>query len=112
MLETSFTAQKQKFLVRRDSTWPLHEKSQWNLRSNVRDELESRTKLNKRLSLGICKFLANKSFFHLKINKCSANLGIPYLCGLQGWHSGERTCLPPMWTGFDFQTRRHMCMMG
>ena len=28
--------------------------------------------------------------------------------GLQGWRSGERTCLPPMWPGFDSQTRRHM----
>ena len=29
-LETSFTAQKQKFLVPRDSKWPLCETSQWN----------------------------------------------------------------------------------
>ena len=26
----------------------------------------------------------------------------------QGWRSGESTHLPPMWPGFDFQTRRHM----
>ena len=26
----------------------------------------------------------------------------------QGWPSGESTCLPPMWPGFDFRTRRHM----
>ena len=25
----------------------------------------------------------------------------------QGWPSGESTCLPPMWPGFDFRTRRH-----
>ena len=25
----------------------------------------------------------------------------------QGWPSGESTCLPPMWSGFDFRTRRH-----
>ena len=25
----------------------------------------------------------------------------------QGWSSGESTCLPPMWPGFDFRTRRH-----
>ena len=28
--------------------------------------------------------------------------------GEQGWRSGESTRLPPMWPGFDFQTRRHM----
>ena len=26
----------------------------------------------------------------------------------QGWPSGESTCLPPMWPGFDFRTRCHM----
>ena len=26
----------------------------------------------------------------------------------QGWHSGESTCLPPMWHGFDSWTRCHM----
>ena len=25
----------------------------------------------------------------------------------QGWPSGESTCLPPMWPGFDFRTRCH-----
>ena len=30
--------------------------------------------------------------------------------GVQGWRSGERmrTRLPPVWPGFDSQTRRHM----
>ena len=28
------------------------------------------------------------------------------LCGR--WHSGENTRLPPMWSGFDSRTRRHM----
>ena len=28
--------------------------------------------------------------------------------GDQWWRSGESTRLPPMWPGFDFQTRRHM----
>ena len=27
---------------------------------------------------------------------------------VQGWRSGESTRLPPMWPGFDYQTRRHM----
>ena len=27
---------------------------------------------------------------------------------LEGWRSGESTRLPPMWPGFDSQTRRHM----
>ena len=27
---------------------------------------------------------------------------------LRGWPSGESTCLPPMWPGFDFRTRCHM----
>ena len=26
----------------------------------------------------------------------------------QEWPSGESTCLPPMWPGFDSQIRRHM----
>ena len=26
----------------------------------------------------------------------------------EGWRSGERTRLPPMWLGFDSRTRRHM----
>ena len=26
----------------------------------------------------------------------------------QWWRSGESTRLPPMWPGFNFQTRRHM----
>ena len=29
------------------------------------------------------------------------------VAGWQGWPSGESTCLPPMWPGFDFHTRRH-----
>ena len=28
----------------------------------------------------------------------------------QGWLSGESTCLPPMRPGFDFRTRRQMCI--
>ena len=28
--------------------------------------------------------------------------------GEQWWRSGESTRLPPMWLGFDSQTRRHM----
>ena len=28
--------------------------------------------------------------------------------GVQGWRSGESTRLPPMWPGFDSETRRHM----
>ena len=31
-----------------------------------------------------------------------------WIAGVQGWHSGESTRLPPMWPGFDFQTWRHM----
>ena len=27
---------------------------------------------------------------------------------VHGWRSGESTCLPPMWPGFDSSTRRHM----
>ena len=28
----------------------------------------------------------------------------------QCWCSGESTCLPPIWPGFDFRTRHHMWM--
>ena len=31
-----------------------------------------------------------------------------YIKGMSGWRSGESTCLPPMWPGFDFRTRRQM----
>ena len=27
----------------------------------------------------------------------------------QGWHSGESTCLPPMWPGFKSQHQYHIC---
>ena len=27
---------------------------------------------------------------------------------MQGWHSGESTRLPPIWPGFDSQTRRRL----
>ena len=29
-------------------------------------------------------------------------------CWEQGWRSGESTCLPPMWPGFDSQSRRQV----
>ena len=28
-----------------------------------------------------------------------------YLGGALGWHSGDSTCFPPMWLGFDSSTR-------
>ena len=28
--------------------------------------------------------------------------------GEQGWCSGESTCLPPMWPGFDSRSQSHM----
>ena len=37
---------------------------------------------------------------------CQGNLFS--LNGVQGWHSGESTRLPPMWPGFDSQIRRQM----
>ena len=30
------------------------------------------------------------------------------IVGVQGWHSGENTCLPPVWPWCDSQTQRHM----
>ena len=38
-------------------------------------------------------------------SKKTITCGVP---GVQGWRSGESTRLPPMWPGFDSQTRRHM----
>ena len=29
--------------------------------------------------------------------------------GVQEWRSGESTCLPPMWPGFDSQTVGSVC---
>ena len=37
-----------------------------------------------------------------------AHKGSKHTGGVQGWRSGESTRLPPMWPGFDSQTRRHM----
>ena len=34
--------------------------------------------------------------------------GRPWGWGWQGWGSGESTCLPPMWPGFDSRSRCHM----
>ena len=34
--------------------------------------------------------------------------GFESCVGVQGWRSGARTRLPPMWPGFDSRTRRHM----
>ena len=36
------------------------------------------------------------------------NLGIITSKGLQGWRSGASTRFPPLWPGFDSQTRHHM----
>ena len=35
------------------------------------------------------------------------NAGFVSELGVQWWRSGENTRLPPMWPGFDSQTRRH-----
>ena len=39
---------------------------------------------------------------------CSHNCEDHSFIGVQGWRGGEGTRLPPMWPGFDSQTRRHM----
>ena len=41
-----------------------------------------------------------------KLSTMPIRLG--FLIGVQRWRSGESTRLPPMWPGFDSQTRRHM----
>ena len=38
----------------------------------------------------------------------SESLLLWFVTWWQGWLSGESTCLPPMWPGFDFRTRRQM----
>ena len=43
---------------------------------------------------------------HVFNTKCSFETLLPM--GVQGWCSGESTRLPPMWPGFDSQTRRRM----
>ena len=40
--------------------------------------------------------------------RCEDIKGIVIQRGVQGWRTGESTCLPPMWPGFDSQIRRHM----
>ena len=42
-----------------------------------------------------------------EFNTCSIAVAEQWQ-GWQGWRSGESTCLPPMWPGFDFRTRRQM----
>ena len=34
--------------------------------------------------------------------------GFATVLGVQGWRSGDSTCPPPMWPGFDSQTWCHM----
>ena len=60
------------------------------------------------------KFVS-QTIFKADRNKCSLDesenkiISIPSKSLLeQGWRSGESTCLPPMWPGFDSRTRRHM----
>ena len=40
--------------------------------------------------------------------RCEDIKGIVIPREVQGWRTGESTCLPPMWPGFDSQIRRHM----
>ena len=65
------------------------------------------------ICLGIASFIFIMSFvwFPLKIMmfssvvvSCSSRQSL----GEQGWRSGESARLPPMWPGFDFQTRRRI----
>ena len=42
------------------------------------------------------------------VRKKKFSLSALELFGVQGWRSGESTRLPPIWPGFDSQTRRHM----
>ena len=46
------------------------------------------------------------STLNLEISRCHLGDYVEDLCLLES--SGESTHLPPMWPGFDSQTRRHM----
>lgn len=48
-------------------------------------------------------------YFFAKFQPLSCNISHmrPSLHGEQGWRSGDSTCLPPIWPGFDSRTRCH-----
>ena len=73
----------------------------------------------------ICNLIHVKNFFTYGLLSNSELLLVPpsvkmkktlgdrqgfhcHCIGEQGWHSGESTCLTPMWPGFDFLTCHHM----
>ena len=55
---------------------------------------------------GIQKFTEAADQFSVRRVR-SADAALNFGHWWQGWPSGESTCLPPMWLGFDFRTRRH-----
>ena len=54
-----------------------------------------------------CGLLVNAAY---KLAASVNSIINPFTLGWQGWPSGESTCLPPMWPGFDFRTRCHKCI--
>ena len=50
----------------------------------------------------ICPFYYIYSGFNISFKRLQT------IAGEQGWHSGESTCLPPMWPGFDSWTQRYI----
>ena len=51
------------------------------------------------------------NFAEIEIEKLQGNfivLVVRHYWGVQGWHGGESTCLPPIWRGLNSQIWHHM----
>ena len=75
------------------------------LRRRLSLELRKATKLSQRR---LCLLWFRYHFARSAPSPPSKILDRPLGLGEQGWRSGESTCLPPMWPGFDSWSRRRM----
>ena len=65
-------------------------------------------KLNDTWNRYTCMVLAERAEIEILRSFISRRSTLKDNCWWQGWLSGESTCLPLMWPGFDFRTRRQM----
>ena len=61
-----------------------------------------------RCASGTCLSIRKKACKRKKRKNPQSQSNLKRVDGEQWWRSGESTRLPPMWHGFDYQTRRHM----
>ena len=68
-------------------------------------------RLDSTRSVSLCQAInKNMKEFDRPVRRRFVTAGLYELTNarVQGWRSGESTRLPPMWSGFDSLTRRHM----